>query len=364
MGAVTDIILEKYRDLLKEGAVLVDPANDSTDPKVIFMLEHGIRESSGDQRLVSQRLQFVGVNQSLSPFNAGWAPHIDLRPLKPEERNLISDVLEATWVKQELDDLAVVFASQFLATEHLRETKDRLERYADKVHKAVHERLTKEISYWEGRYLKLSEDVKAGKQPRMQPENARRRVEELMARLDQRKKEITAMRNVVSMTPNIVGGSLVIPAGLLASRTGDSSFSVDAAARERIEKIAMKAVMDAEKALGHEVIDVSEHKCGWDITGRPPKSEDRLPDDRHIEVKGRAKGQTTITVTANEIMYALNQSDKFILAVVIVDGDEFEGPYYIKSPFDSAPGFGEESRNYGLTQLLSRSVAPRETVES
>ena len=51
----------------------------------------------------------------------------------------------------------------------------------------------------------------------------------------------------------------------------------------------------------------------------------RLPPSRHIEVKGRAKGQTTITVTRNEILYGLNQTDKFILAVVMVDGDSMKG---------------------------------------
>ena len=47
---------------------------------------------------------------------------------------------------------------------------------------AVQERLVKEINYWSDRYIKLSDDVSAGKQPRMQPENARRRVDELTAR--------------------------------------------------------------------------------------------------------------------------------------------------------------------------------------
>ncbi len=54
--------------------------------------------------------------------------------------------------------------------------------------------------------------------------------------------------------------------------------------------------------------------------------------DRHIEVKGRAKGQSTITVSRNEIIYALNQSEKFLLAIVIVDGDDHEGPYYRQKP--------------------------------
>jgi hypothetical protein len=87
----------------------------------------------------------------------------------------------------------------------------------------------------------------------------------------------------------------------------------------------MKAVMDAERALGHEVIDVSAQKCGWDVTSLPKAIDGKLPPSRHIEVKGRAKGQSTITVTRNEILYGLNQQDKFILAIVIVDGDSTKG---------------------------------------
>ncbi len=37
----------------------------------------------------------------------------------------------------------------------------------------------------------------------------------------------------------------------------------------------------------------------------------KLPETRHIEVKGRVKGAGTITVTRNEMLYALNQADKF-----------------------------------------------------
>ena len=59
---------------------------------------------------------------------------------------------------------------------------------------AVHERLTKEINYWIHRYEKLKLELAAGKQPRMQPENARRRAEELTERLQQRKTELDAQR--------------------------------------------------------------------------------------------------------------------------------------------------------------------------
>jgi len=151
----------------------------------------------------------------------------------------------------------------------------------------------------------------------------------------------------------------VIPAGLLMQRKGVSQdvggWSADAEARVRIERIAMQAVMQAERSLGHEVIDVSAQKCGWDVTSIPKAIDGRIPPSRHIEVKGRAKGATTITVTRNEILYGLNQADKFILAVVLVDGDVVEGPYYIRRPFAQEPDWAVTSINLDLGQLLAQS---------
>ena len=133
-------------------------------------------------------------------------------------------------------------------------------------------------------------------------------------------------------------------------------WSADAEARARIERIAMQAVMDAERALGHEVIDVSAQKCGWDVTSIPRAIDGRIPPSRHIEVKGRVKGATTITVTRNEILYGLNQADKFILGIVLIDGDAYEGPYYVRRPFAQEPDWAVTSINLDLDQLLHRST--------
>ena len=114
--------------------------------------------------------------------------------------------------------------------------------------------------------------------------------------------------------------------------------------------------MAAERAKGHTVVDVSAEKCGWDITSIPPSDGERIPDSLHIEVKGRAKGQTTVTVTKNELLYALNQRDKFVLAIVLVDGERTEGPFYLREPFSQPPDQAEASRNMDLRDLLQRST--------
>ncbi|MAD44573.1 MAG: hypothetical protein CMH98_06165 [Oceanospirillaceae bacterium] len=55
-------------------------------------------------------------------------------------------------------------------------------------------------------------------------------------------------------------------------------------------------------------------------------------------------------------MYALNQADKFILTIVIVDGDRYDGSNYIRNPFNTAPNVGVISVDYDLNDLLSQAV--------
>ena len=367
MHATTDLILSAHRQKLKQGTILVDPNDDTLEPRVLFVIDHSVREGSSDdqkrspQKIVSRRLQFVTIDSSNTASYAGWAPHLDLEPIDDGDRIQVSDVVNAPWITGDLEKLALGHALGKLVPEHFEEVRSRRHHQADKTLAAVRERLTKEINYWADRYIKLREDMQAGKQPRMQPEMARRRHDDISARLQSRMQELEAMKNVISNTPMVIGGALIIPQGLLAMRKGEGNFCADAAARARVEQVAMNAVMQAEQALGHTTQDVSAEKCGWDITARPPVNADgSIKPDRHIEVKGRSKGQSTITVSRNEIIYALNQADKFILAVVIVDGDTFDGPYYIKQPFTQEPDWAECSKNLDLNALLSKAVSPEE----
>ena len=71
---------------------------------------------------------------------------------------------------------------------------------------------------------------------------------------------------------------------------------------------------------------------------------------RMIEVKGRAAGSTTVTVSHNEVMCALNRPDAFILALVEVDGDVTRTTY-IKRPFTNPPDYTVASTNYDIARL-------------
>jgi hypothetical protein len=109
----------------------------------------------------------------------------------------------------------------------------------------------------------------------------------------------------------------------------------------------MAAVMRAETDAGFEPRDVSAQNLGYDIESRDNPTG-RL---RYIEVKGRARGATTVTVTRNEILCSFNAPEQWHLAVVTVDGDVVEAPAYHLAPFQREPDFGATSVTYSIRDL-------------
>jgi superfamily II DNA or RNA helicase len=358
MLALSDVLLAQHTNLLRQGTILVDPADDDDQPSLLFLLTHEIK--SGDGQVISKRLQFVRVLQDGSATFAGWAPHLDLEPLATADRPLLAEKLAEPWLTAGLEQRALALAASSLVPEHVREVADRRIALVDKTLAAVHERLTKEIDYWSDRFIKLTDDKAAGKDVRLNLENVRRTLGDLEARLESRKKELQSMRHVTSATPVVLSGALVVPVGLLRKLRGEAAadaiaFSANPEARSRIEQLAMNAVRRAEEARGCRVVDVSAQKCGWDITAYAPIKDGRLPEARHIEVKGRVKGASTVTVTKNEIFESWNQGSKYHLAIVLVgEDDSVDGPHYVPHPFKEEPGWGVSSVNFELKALLER----------
>ncbi len=370
MLAMTDLILERHGPVLRQGAILVDPTDDGDTPHLLTLLTHEVRAATGD--VLSKRLEFIRVDPTGATAWAGWAPHLDLAPASPTDLPLLAPLRDAPWLRTDIEARAVALAASSLAPRHFEEVSGRRLAHIDKTLHAVHERLSREIAFWTDRYARLTEDREAGKDVRLPIERVKRTLDDLQQRLDARRRELLEMRHMTASTPVVLGAALVVPGGLLArlrvqhgldDPPADLSLltPVDPAVRARTERIAMDAVRRLEEARGATVIDKSADKCGWDLTVLPPSTGDRLPDPKHVEVKGRLKGAETITITRNEILYGLNQADKFILAIVIVDPDDddaYEGPFYIHRPFSNEPDFGVESSNFKIADLLTKAVAP------
>jgi hypothetical protein len=151
---------------------------------------------------------------------------------------------------------------------------------------------------------------------------------------------------------------VVAPMGLIAAMRGkdvkDAGLAPSAADTQAIAARARAIVMEIERSLGFDPVDREFERLGYDLESRVPGTG-RL---RFIEVKGRASGAETITVTKNEILYSLNKPDDFILAMVEFFGDGGHRVSYLRCPFRREPDFDVTSVNYDFAGLLARAGKP------
>lgn len=369
MDAVIDVILERYRALLRQGAVLVDP-NDPTDAaRLLVYLEGSIQDGRTDQaghrRIIARQMQFVEMTpdhssgqagEQMKVQNAGPAPFLDYQPIEAEKHSSLESALQADWLKGDLETAARIYAVQNLAPRFFASERQRREEFITRTIGAVKDRLTKEISYWDHRAQDLKAQESAGKvNARLNSEMAQRRADELQARLKRRMEELEQERHLSPQPPVVLGAAIVIPQGLLDQLEGrsDPVMALFAQRRKAVENAAMQAIMEKELSLGFTPLDVSRDNLGWDIESAIPGTG-KL---RFIEVKGRIEGADTVTVTKNEILAALNKPEDFILAVVEVifrnDAIQASRTHYIKRPFQREPDFAAVSINYKWTDLVN-----------
>ena len=357
LDAVLDLTLEQHRDLLKRGAVLIDERDLGQTPRVLFYLEHAIQDASrtraGDRRMVSKQMLYVEIDAAGNARHLHYAPYLDYRPLAQDEPSIeaILERPECAWINREMEQGAQSYAVAHVVPEHLAQVRDPKRALIAKTEAAVKDRLTKEISYWDHRAEQLKLQEKAGASgARLNSDEARKRADTLQARLHKRLQELQLEAQLSPLPPVVLGGLLVVPQGLVDAMVGRRS-PVDT---QEVAARARAIVMEIERGLGYEPTDREFDKLGYDIESRVPDTG-RL---RFIEVKGRASGAATITVTKNEILYSLNKPDDFILALVEFLDDGRHRVSYLRHPFQREPDFGVTSVNYDFAKLLARAEAP------
>ncbi len=363
LDATLDLILERDRDLLRRGTVLVDERDPGTDPRVLFYIEHALRDASltrtGDRRVISKQMLYVELDKNLDARHLHYAPYLDYRPLKPDEPNIeeLFDSPELAWINRELEQKAQGYAISSVVPEHLKEVRDRRLNMVNKTRIAVKERLTKEISYWDFRAEDLKMQEEAGKRnARLNWQEARKRADDLHGRLQKRLAQLDLEAQISALPPVILGGLVVIPQGLLDRLCGKEPLQPNGKTVDTqvVAAAARKLVMEVERNLGFEPVDRELEKLGYDIESRDTNSG-RL---RFIEVKGRVSGAQTITVSRNEILYSLNKPDDFILAIVEFFDDDSHKIHYIRQPFRDEPDFLVTSINYNFAKLLEMAEEP------
>ena len=152
LNAVLDIVLERNRDLLRRGTVLVDEQDSGVEPRVLFFLEHSIQDAgitrSGDRRVISRRMLFVELDSAGNARHPQYAPYLDYRPLATNEPN-IETVLnrpECKWISSEQEKTVQWYAITKVVPEHLNEVRNRKLELITKTEMAVKDRLQKKLT--------------------------------------------------------------------------------------------------------------------------------------------------------------------------------------------------------------------------
>ena len=354
LDGIVKVLIGQLGHALKQGCVLVDDEDLGREPRLLLYIEDSVSDgivlADGTSRVVSKEFRFVEVTAAGEVRNAGYAPYLDYRGPRPSEAAAARTVADSqAWLAGDIEKRAVDFAIREIVPAHLKEVRERRLPQIEKVSRAVDARLTDEANYWDGRAWELEEKEKQGKKTRLSSINARRRADELRDRRRVRLAQLGREKAMRPAPPRILGGALVVPVGmLLGDAVPDGST---AAGRREMELAGMRAVMAIERELGFAPRDRSADNCGYDIESVVPEAlRGGGCTLRMIEVKGRAAGSTTVTVSHNEVMCALNRPDAFILALVEVDGNVTRTTY-IKRPFTNPPDYTVASTNYDIARL-------------
>jgi superfamily II DNA or RNA helicase len=296
LDAVLDLTLERHRDLLQRGTVLVDERDPGTSPRLLLMLEHAIQDASllpsGKCRTISRRLLYVEIDAAGQMRHVHYAPYLDYRPLA-EGEPAVGDLLarpECGWIAENLKQRALHYALEHVVPEHVVEVRSRRLQWIEKTRAAVKDRLIKEIAYWDHRAEELKLQEQAGRiHARLNSQEARRRANELDGRLQKRMEQLDLEAQISPLPPVVMGGFVVVPAGLLAKMRGEP-VPVDGqtADTQAVAEKARAIVMEVERRQ-------HPHRDPQRDIDQPQQARRLHP--RHCRVPGRRPRPRTLPAT-------------------------------------------------------------------
>ncbi|MXW42985.1 MAG: DUF3883 domain-containing protein [Acidimicrobiia bacterium] len=360
LSAVINKVLADHGDTLSRGATLVDSQDYSTNLRLLVYLDHVItdgRQVHGNRQVVSQRFQYVEIDQYGHAKDAGNEPYIGYDSLKDEDRALLEGSLDMDWVDHTAEETAKNWAIEHLSQPHFEEIRRVTEARVAKVQEAVRERLGAEIHYWDQRTEELKKQELAGQKPRLNSGRARARADELEARLIRRRLDLDRESDLHNSPPNIVGAAIIVPQGLIDWLRGvvpDLEATTD---KMETDRRAVAAVLETERALGRNPEAQSHSNPGYDILSIDPNTGTHY----FIEVKGHLPRTTEIHISAQQISKAKSLPEHWRLAIVSVpdDPDESLTVRYLIDPFSThIPHFAQTSLALNVVNLLKKAQDP------
>src|SRR5690606_2929355 len=136
LDATLDLTLERHRDLLRRGTVLVDDTDPGTEPRVLFYLEHAVQDGStvrsgpdrtGERRTISKQMVYVELDRQGPARHLQYAPYLDYRPLRPDEPDVEAILArpECAWITRELEQRALAHTVEHVVPGHVAEVRER-----------------------------------------------------------------------------------------------------------------------------------------------------------------------------------------------------------------------------------------------
>jgi superfamily II DNA or RNA helicase len=332
LDAVTDLIIERYATLLKQGTMLADRHDPGDEPRLLVATTHEITDGHDPARTISKKFGFAEMDAT-GPDRmraAGEARYLDYEPLHEPERAAATPLRDAPWLSAGVETIALDWAVTEGIHEELARTRDLVTARVTQIRRLVKQRLTGEINYWDMRHADLLDQQAAGRKLKMKPETAYARARDLERRLEKRLAQLDQDEELIARPPVISAAALVIPQGLLDKLLGVRGEWTLPRDTTETDRRAMATVLAAERRLGREPREMPHNNPGYDI-------ESRCPDGHlvFIEVKGRVEGADDFWVTKTEVLHGKNSADRSRLALVSVspDGPESDTVRYIVDPF-------------------------------
>lgn len=125
------------------------------------------------------------IKEDGTAIDAGYAPYLDYRATSSDEAAVVRKYLNSqAWLSSNVEDIAIGYAIREIIPSHVKEVRERKIDLIEKTTKAVKERLTAEIQYWDFRAADLKNERSCGKpNARINSMLASRRAEELASRM-------------------------------------------------------------------------------------------------------------------------------------------------------------------------------------
>lgn len=360
LNALIASTLDRHGATLSAGTTFIDPTDAGDTVRLLIYLEHTItdgRLEHGSRKVISRRFQFVEVTEAGDITDPGAEPYLNYEPLDDSNRQLLAD-LDTRWGDDGVDQTARSWATANLASPHFAEVADVTKARIERTRRAVEERLNSEIRYWDARAAELKQQELHGKKPRLNSGRARQRADDLEARKARRLRELDIEADLVNHAPTVVAAALVLPQGLIDRLGGHDVIEIDPEVAAETDRLAVAAVIEAERALGRNPVEQDHNNPGFDILSEDPATGIVY----QIEVKGHRPANPEIKVRARQVRQAKQNPERFRLAVVRVPNDQAEPVivrYFIR-PFDSYElHFAQTYVPLNVLELMPYAVEPQ-----